>query len=93
MNTPLTDKELIQEALNTEKHLGLVYHYATQESSNEPLHCELKTLMDEILSKQNDTYKLMQTKGFYKIEQIQQAEIDKVKNKFAQAAQKASSNQ
>lgn len=93
MNTPLTDKELIQEVLNTEKHLALVYHYATQEASNEPLHCDFKTLMDETLCKQNDTYKLMQTKGFYKIEQIQQPEIDKVKNKFAQAAQQASSQQ
>lgn len=82
----LTDKELITEVLTAEKSLATLYHCATQESSTEPLHCDLKNLMNDTLCKQNDTFKLMEQKGLYQLEQVQQPAIDKVKNKFAQAA-------
>lgn len=82
----LTDKEYITEVLTAEKGLSSLYHYAVQESSTEPLHCDLKNLLNESLTKQNDTFKLMQQKGLYQLEQVQQPAIDKVKNKFAQAA-------
>lgn len=81
----LTDKELMMEVLDLEKCLATLYHTATQESSTEPLHCDLKNLMNDTVCKQNETYKLMQQKGLYQIQQVQQAEIDKVKNKFSQA--------
>ena len=82
----LTDKELMTEVLDCEKSLATLYHSAVQESSTEPLHCDLKNLMNDTLCKQNETYKLMQQKGLYQVEQVQQPEIDKVKTKFAQAA-------
>lgn len=82
----LTDKELITAILTFEKSLTNLYHIATQESSTEPLHCDLKNLMNDTLCKQNETFKLMEQKGLYQLEQVQQPAIDKVKNKFSQAA-------
>ena len=69
----LTDKELITEVLTTEKNLANLYNTAVEESSTEPLHTDLNG-------------QLMKQKGLYQLEQVQQPAIDKVKNKFAQAA-------
>lgn len=86
MNELLTDKELITEVLTTEKNLSSLYHCAVQESSTEALHCDLKNILNESITKSHETFVLMQQKGLYQIEQVQQPAIDKVKNKFAQAA-------
>ena len=82
----LTDKELITEVLTTEKNLANLYNTAVEESSTEPLHTDLNSQLNQALTKQNETFKLMQQKGLYQLEQVQQTAIDKVKNKFAQAA-------
>lgn len=82
----LTDKELITEVLTTEKNLANLYNTSVEESSTEPLHTDLNGQLNQALTKQNETFKLMQQKGLYQLEQVQQPAIDKVKNKFAQAA-------
>ena len=81
-----TDKELITEVLTTEKNLANLYNTAVEESSTEPLHTDLNSQLNQALTKQNETFKFIQQKGLYQIAQDQKPQIDKVKNKFAQAA-------
>ncbi len=86
----LTDQDLATEVLTLEKSLSSIYHYAVQESSTEPLHSELKSTLNDVLCKESDTFKLMEQKGWYKLEQVPMPQIEKVKTKFAQANQSAS---
>ena len=86
----LTDQDLATEVLTLEKSLSSIYHYAVQESSTEPLHSELKSTLNDVICKESDAFKLMEQKGWYKLEQVPMPQIEKVKTKFAQAAQASS---
>lgn len=80
----LGDKEMAQEVLTLEKNLASLYQLGVQESSTDPLRYDFNKLLNQTLDKQNETFKLMQQKGWYKQEQVPQSSIDKVKNKFSQ---------
>ena len=83
----LNDKEIMEQVLNNLKSLAVLYHYATQEASTETLYPELKHNMDETLCKAHETYKAMEQKGFYKVENAPQTELTKLKDKITQAIQ------
>ncbi|MDS0524404.1 spore coat protein [Clostridium sp. SHJSY1] len=82
----LGDKEMTNEILTLEKNLASLYQLGVQESSTDPLRYDFNKLLNQTLDRQNETFKLMQQKGWYKLEQVPQTSIDKVKNKFAQVA-------
>ena len=78
----MADKEYIDDVLLTAKTLSGLYHYATQESTTEPAHCNFKDMMNESIDMQNQIYNLMQTKGWYQQQQAQPQQISQVKTKF-----------
>ncbi len=82
----LGDKEMTTEILTLEKNLASLYQLGVQESSTDPLRYDFNKLLNQTLDKQNETFKLMEQKGWYKQEQVPQSSIDKVKNKFSQVA-------
>lgn len=83
MNKTMSDKELMTDILTSEKALSALYHYAVQESSSEPLHCDFKNILNDALQDQNNVFKSMEQKGWYPMEQAPQQQVDKVKNKFS----------
>ncbi len=78
----MADKEYIDDVLLTAKTLSGLYHYATQESTSEPVHCNFKNMMNESIDMQNQIYNLMQSKGWYQQQQAQPQQVSQVKTKF-----------
>ncbi|WP_185966830.1 spore coat protein [Clostridium sp. HBUAS56017] len=78
---------MTNEILTLEKSLASLYQLGVQEASTDPLRYDFNKLLNQTLDKQNETYKLMVQKGWYKTDQVPQSSIDKVKNKFAQVVQ------
>lgn len=59
-----------------------VYVHGTLESTNKKVRNELKNCLDETMSMQNSTYTEMTNNNWYKIENINTNEIQKVINKL-----------
>ena len=83
----LSDKEMATEVLTIEKNLACLYYTAAQESRTEPLHCNIKSMMNDALTKQQDTFKILSQKGWYQTQNADTAKIAQVKAKYSTAAQ------
>lgn len=80
----MTDKEFIEDILLTAKTLTSMYHYATQESSTDKLHCQFKNNLNETIDMQHRIFAAMQQNGWYPMQQADQTQINQVKTKFMQ---------
>lgn len=83
----LCDKELATEILTLEKNLTSLYYTATEEARTEPIHCELKKMMNDALSNEQNTIRLLLKKNWYQIEEVSADKINMVKDKYNKAAQ------
>ncbi len=83
----LCDKEMATEILTMEKNLAALYYTATQEARTEPLHCNLKSMMNDALTNQQNTFKILLQKGWYTVKEADKSKITEVKSKYNMAAQ------
>jgi spore coat protein CotF len=79
----MTDKEYIEDVLLTAKTLTSMYHYATQESSTEGLHCQFKHNLNDSLSMQHRIFGAMQQNGWYPMQAADQQQINQVRSKYS----------
>ena len=75
----------MQDILLLEKGACDLYMHGTIESSTQNINQTFKTALNSSLAMQDDIYKKMQSKGWYPTEQVQQNQIDTVKQKFQNA--------
>ncbi len=79
----MEDKDLMENELLVIKGVCDLYLHGTIESTSTDVHTAFKDALNESLNIQNKIYNLMAEKGWYKTENVEQPQIDKVKQKFA----------
>ncbi|MCL2072228.1 MAG: spore coat protein [Oscillospiraceae bacterium] len=84
-NKQMSDKEYMEDLLLTSKTLNGLYHYATQESSTEPLRRQFKCNLSDSMEMQHNIYATMQQNGWYPQQQAQPQQITQVKTKYQSA--------
>ena len=79
----MEDKDLMEKELLIIKGVCDLYLHGTLESSTAEVHEAFKCALNESLNIQNKLYNMMNEKGWYKMENVEQQKIDTVKQKFA----------
>ncbi|MBQ9518028.1 MAG: spore coat protein [Eubacterium sp.] len=79
----MDDRNLMQDILLLEKGACDLYMHGTIESSSQNINQVFKTALNNSLTMQDDIYKKMEAKGWYKTEQAEQNKIDNLKQKFS----------
>lgn len=78
----MNDKMMLEELLCYEKNLCDIYLHATIESSNENIFETFKKSLEDTLKTQHNVYKILETKGYYKVTQAEEKNIIKAQKKF-----------
>lgn len=81
----MNDREIMENLLLTTKGVCDLYMHGTIESGTQNVHTTFDQALDESLCMQDGIYKKMAAQGWYPTEQAQQQQIDKIRNKFANA--------
>lgn len=81
----MNDQAIMENLLLTTKGVCDLYMHGTIESATQNVHCAFDQALDESLCMQDGLYKKMAAQGWYANEQAPQQQIDKVRNKFANA--------
>lgn len=82
-NMSMTDKDIMNDILFFTKAECDLYMHGTIEANNPNFHETFKNVLLETLAIQNETYKTMQQKGWYPVEQVQKQKIEQTKQKLA----------
>ena len=77
----MNDRILMDNYLLILKSTTEVYVHGTLESSNEAIRELLKAGLLNTLTNQSDTYDIMTTFGWYKINNVKESDVKKVLNK------------
>ena len=80
----MEDKDLMEKELLIIKGVCDLYLHGTIESSTAEVHAAFKDALNVSLDIQNKIYNLMAEKGWYKMTNADQAQIDAAKQKFSQ---------
>ena len=83
----MDEKNLMENLLLVEKGVCDLLMHGAVESSTAPVRAAFDSALSESLSMQKTIYDKMAARGWYPAEQAEAAQITKVKNKYAQAAQ------
>jgi Coat F domain. len=78
------DKEILQDSLQSQKHISDGYNLFAGECVNEALRTEMLSILGEEHRIQADIFCNLQSKGWYKVEAAEQTKIDEVKQQFSQ---------
>lgn len=78
----MDDKNLMENILLTEKGVCDLYLHGTIEASSNQVHSTFDQALSNSLTRQNEIYKKMSTKGWYQTEQADQQKIQQTKQKF-----------
>ena len=76
------EKEILGDALATQKMVTTLYNTFSNECVNEGLRSKLLDLLGEEHSTQQEVFKSMHERGFYPTPAAQQDKIDAAKQKF-----------
>lgn len=79
----MTDRDLMENMLMLEKGVCDLYMHGAIESSTENVHRAFSNSLNDTLKMQDEIYKKMEAKGWYKTEQAQQSKLDTLKQKFS----------
>lgn len=79
----MNDKDLMKDILLLEKGVCDLYMHGSIESSTQNVHSAFKTALNNSLSMQDMIYDKMSQKGWYQTQQVEQTEIDSVKQKYS----------
>ncbi len=77
------EQDLFNDILVSEKHLCTTYETAVTEAATPNIRKEFEQVLNDTLCIQDDVFKAMSERGWYKVEQAQQTKIDEAKNKYA----------
>ena len=78
----MEDRDLMEKELLIIKGVCDLYLHATMESNTKDVHDTFKCALNESLDIQNKIYNLMNEKGWYTTQNVEQTKIDTVKQKF-----------
>lgn len=78
----MEDKDLMEKELLIIKGVCDLYLHGTIESSTAEVHAAFKDALNESLDIQNKIFNLMNEKGWYKMDTVEQQKIDAAKQKF-----------
>lgn len=82
----MDDKCIMENLLLTEKGVCDLFLHGTIESNTQNVHQTFSAALNDSLCMQDEIYRKMAQKGWYPTEQAQQQQMEKVKQKFSQAA-------
>ena len=77
------DKDVMNEILTMSKAGADLFLHGTLEANSQNVHEAFKSALTETLTIQNDTYKVMQQKGWYPTENVPPQKIEQTKQKLA----------
>lgn len=80
----LTEKELLDDLLNQEKHFMNSYSIYISEGACPNLRQLMTSQFNQICNDQYQIFDCMRQKGFYQIKDAQDADVQQAKQKFAQ---------
>jgi spore coat protein CotF len=80
--TSPVDKERVHDLLLTQKHLTDSYNTFANEASNRNLQQDLLTILSNEHDMEFKVFEEMQRRGWYSVEYVDQADIDKVKQSY-----------
>lgn len=78
------DEDLINDCLVSEKQLCSTLSTAVTEAATPNIREEFKNALNNCFCTQDDVYKEMSNKGWYKTESAQQNKISEAKTKFSE---------
>lgn len=78
----LTEKEMLQDCLTSEKNLTGVYNTFSNECTNPELRNDFINILKNEHDMQADLFNEMQNKGWYEVKPAKKTDIDKTKQKF-----------
>lgn len=76
------DKEILTDALNSEKHITSNYNTFANECANPNLRTTLMQLLNDEHAIQFDVFNEMHNRGFYPTPMAEQQKIEQAKQKF-----------
>jgi len=82
VSTKFTPKEMLDDSLNTQKHLTDTYNTWTNECDSNQLRGEFMNLLKEEHDIQHDVYTDLKNRGWYQPEDAPQTKVDEAKQKF-----------
>ncbi len=88
----MSDKEIIMDALETEKNMAVNMTYALNEASHEKLYNELFNMFEEISEEAKNLYAIAYNLNYYTLEAEKKNKITKSINKLNQELQTFYSN-
>lgn len=88
MGNSFGDKEVLNEALTTEKSTTGTYNVFANECVNPQLRNDLMQILNTTHRMQADIFNEMQSKGIYQPCQAEQQKISQAKQKYSQQANK-----
>ncbi len=83
-NSNYGEKEVLNEALSTEKSSTGIYNTFVNECANPQLRNDLIQILNTTHKTQADIFNEMQSKGMYQLSQAQQQKISQAKQKYSQ---------
>lgn len=83
----MTDKNLMENILLLEKGVCDLYMHGAIESNTENVHQAFQTALNASLNMQDCIYDEMTAKGWYPTQQVEQQQIQQVRQKFSAQAQ------
>ena len=79
----LTEKEILQDGLSSQKQISAGYNTFAGECVNEQLRSTFLNILDDEHKIQADMFCTMQTNGWYPVENAPQQKIDQARQKFS----------
>jgi spore coat protein CotF len=83
-NSSYGEKEVLNEALSTEKSTTGTYNTFVNECANPQLRNDLMQILNTTHRMQADIFNEIQNKGMYQLSQAQQQKISQAKQKYSQ---------
>lgn len=82
-NQNFADKEMMQDALISQKFLTDDYNIFTNECATPEVRESFKCILNEEHDIQNEIFNEMQTRGWYQVKPAEQQMIDQAKQKYS----------
>ncbi|XEQ94877.1 hypothetical protein SCACP_37760 [Sporomusa carbonis] len=83
----LSDRDLLQLALNETKHTAVAVNTYALEASGDALRRDYLTILGDLHSQEKQIFDLMQQKGYYDVKNASPQEISQARSKFSNQAQ------
>ncbi|CQR71072.1 Coat F domain protein [Sporomusa ovata DSM 2662] len=80
----LSERELLQIALNEAKYTAAAVNTFALESSSDTLRRDYLTILGDVHNQEKQIYDLMQQKGYYNVKNANPQDIAQVQSKFSQ---------